>query len=152
MASPLSFAVTIAVGVAVVGLVVWSARRNARMLLERDFPAMAEPPGPLTRCAVHFSADECQSMTMVGATAAGLYMAPLPDTGKGWRWASTYYALRAPVLIPWARLKYGPAKFPAINQVRFDVIDTPIIFFVPRKVAESLLADPPRGRISALRQ
>lgn len=144
MASPLSFVVTIAVGVAVVGLVVWSARRNARLLLERDFPAMAEPPGPLTRCVVRFVADEGESITMVCATAAGLYMAPLPDAGKGWRWSSTYYALRAPVLIPWARLKYGPAKFPAINQYRFDVIDTPIIFFVSRKVAEALLADQPR--------
>ncbi|HEX4270364.1 MAG TPA: hypothetical protein VHZ32_03225 [Rhizomicrobium sp.] len=143
MASPLSLVVIIAVGAAVVGLMVWGARRNSRMLLERDFAARAEPPGPLTRCAVRFIPDESQSYTLVGATAAGWYMAPPPDAGKGWRWTSTRFYLKTPVMIPWARLKYGPAKFPLINQFRFDVIDTPIIFFVPKGVAEALLADQP---------
>ena len=145
LASPLSLVVTIAVGVGVAVLVIWSARRSSRMLLERDFAARVEPPGPLTRCAVRFIPDEGQSYTLVGATAAGWYMAPPPDAGKGWRWSDTRFYLKEPVMIPWRRLKYGPAKFPLINQYRFDVIDTPIIFFVPKTVAESLLADQLRG-------
>lgn len=47
--------------------------------------------------------------------------------------------LTKPVLILWAALQYGPAKFPLWGWVRFDVASARVTFFVRRKVATELL-------------
>jgi hypothetical protein len=140
MASPLTFAAAIAVAVAVAGLMWMSAKRNGRVLLQRDFAAGDEPPVSLIPCDVRFPLDESASHCLVSATAAGWYMGSPADAGTGWRWTSTRFYLKQPVLIPWARLKYGPARFPATNWYRFDVTGTSIVFFVRKGAAEAALA------------
>lgn len=139
MASPMSLAATLAVAAAVAGLMWFSIKRNGRIILERDFIAPIEPPDDGTRCDVRFPMDEASTDCVLSATAAGLYMATPAEAIAKRSWTSTRCYLRQPVLIPWSRLQYGPAKFPAMGMVRFDVTGTRIVFFVRKSVVEMVL-------------
>ncbi|HVW74534.1 MAG TPA: hypothetical protein VHC39_12915 [Rhizomicrobium sp.] len=141
MTAPLSFAATILLVAMVVGWVFFG-QRTSRDRLMREFASGGEPSDSPIQCDVRFPRDKLPSPHCLAAGARGLYMASAVPMSH-WRWASRRHHLRKPVLIPWWRLKFGPAKFPATNWYRFDVTDTRICFFVRKEAAETLLARRP---------
>lgn len=141
MTAPLSFAATILLVAMVVGWVFFG-RRTSRDKLMREFGSRAEPSESPIPCDVRFPRDKLPSQHNLAAAANGLYMASAVPVSH-WRWVSRRQHLRRPILIPWWRLKFGPAKFPATNWYRFDVTDTRICFFVRKEAAEMLLAQRP---------
>ena len=113
--------------------------RNEKRILQQRFAATIEPDGPSLPCEIRFATEEATTPCIVKPSNAGWYMSsPLegaPD--RSWNVVRPY--LRRPVLIPWSVLEYGPAKFPLLNWVRFEIPSTKVIFFVRENVARHIL-------------
>jgi hypothetical protein len=119
------------------------ARRYARGILLDQFASPVEPDGPLTRCTILLAGDEAATLALVRAMKAGWYMVSPDDAivRKSWNW--DYLLLEHPVLIPWAVLKYGPARFPLRGWwLRFEASagNANATFFVRKNVALELLS------------
>jgi hypothetical protein len=142
--------VVIVLIIGVVALMWWSAGRNGRRIVERQFKATQDPGGPYTECDVRFVLDDLPTPCTVRTTREGWYMVTPAWMRKQPNWNNNLAILRQPVFIPWAALDYYPAKFPLRDWTRFDVKGTRAIFFVRNDVALSLLQagsmPPPRER------
>jgi hypothetical protein len=120
-------------------LIWFSARRDGRLILQKQFAATVDPGGPYTACEIRFPMAEVSTPCMAQVTAEGLYLFSPEELRATWSLVNNVPFLSKAVFIPWTLLTYGPAKFPMGKWVRFDVTSAKTLFFMRREAALSLL-------------
>jgi hypothetical protein len=123
-----------------VGVFAYCWYRNDLRRLTRDYASKEPFGGTLQRCIVRFPVDEMGTDCMLGANSDGLYMSSSIDAlEKNRRWSFRYYVIRTPIFIPWNCIQITDAKFPMRRHLRFSVLSTKAMFFVPRETGRLLL-------------
>ena len=107
---------------------------------DRERHGQRRVDGALEHCIVRFTVDEMGTDCMLGANSDGLYMSSSIDAlEKNRRWSFRYYVIRTPIFIPWNCIQITDAKFPMRRHLRFSVLSTKAMFFVPRETGRLLL-------------
>jgi hypothetical protein len=123
-----------------VGVFAYSWYRNDLRRLTRDYASKEPFDGTLQHCIVRFPVDEMGTDCMLGANSDGLYMSSSIDAlEKNRRWSFRYYVIRTSIFIPWNCIQITDAKFPMRRHLRFSVLPTKAMFFVPRETGRLLL-------------
>jgi len=124
----------------VVGVFVYGWYRNDLRRLTRDYACKQPFDGTLQHCIVRFPVDEMGTDCMLGANSDGLYMSSSIDALENKRrWSFRYYVIKTPIFIPWNCIQITDAKFPMRRHLRFSVLSTKAMFFVPRETGRLLL-------------
>jgi len=122
--------------------VLWARLASSALAFEGDYRFEGEFPGKLHECVFNPSYGEAGYLCWIGANGSHLFLLNHAD-GKGSRFGLPFEqrGFDKNLSIPWRAISLRPRRFFLKDCVWFELPAIRVGFYLPRDVAEKVLAD-----------